>query len=157
VDPRGRRLLALVDAVEQAHGQESVELGSWHGDWGHWNMGAAHGVLQVWDWERYDAEVPVGFDSLHHLAQHVRPGERQQLRQELEFHESVPRALGELGVRADHHELTVTLYLVEIAGRYLDALTFGATPALLRRTDWVLTLLERRVENRPPALLEGRP
>jgi hypothetical protein len=156
-EPSGARLVAAADVLERAHGDDPVELGSWHGDWGHWNMGSAHGVLRVWDWERYDAEVPVGFDALHYLAQLVRPGERQQRRQEEEFEQAVPRTLSEMGVRDDRHELTVTLYLLEIAARYLDALAFGTTAALLRRTEWVLSQLERRVDDRRPALLEGRP
>ena len=44
------------------------------------------------------------------------------------------------------HDLTLRLYLLEIAVRYVDALTHGATPALQRRTDWVLSLLERLCE-----------
>ena len=66
------------------------------------------------------------------------------------------RTLTELGVRLDHHELTLRLYLMEIATRYVDALTFGATPALLRRTAWVISLLEHRLEHPQPALVEGR-
>jgi len=34
--------------------------------------------------------------------------------------------------------------------------TYGATPALTRRTDWVLGLLEQHLENTHHALVEGR-
>jgi hypothetical protein len=40
--------------------------------------------------------------------------------------------------------------------RYVDALTHGATPALRRRTAWVLSLLERLSEHPHPASSEGR-
>ena len=68
--------------IERRHGGDRVSLGGWHGDWGRWNMGMGDGVLQLWDWERYDAEVPIGFDALHFAAQSVRPGEREERRQE---------------------------------------------------------------------------
>jgi hypothetical protein len=152
----GGRLVTVADAIEKSHGADTVELGAWHGDWGHWNMGIGNGALQVWDWERFDDEVPIGFDGLHYLAQSVRPGAREQQRQEDEFHRSLPRTLTELGVRLDRQELTLDLYLLEIAVRYVDALTFGATPALGLRTDWVLSLLERRLDRPQPALMEGR-
>ena len=45
---------------------------------------------------------------------------------------------------------------MEIGVRYVDALTYGATPALLRRTAWVMSLLQRRLERLQPALVEGR-
>ena len=115
------------------------------------------GILQLWDWERYDPEVPVGFDGLHFAAQNVRPGERAARRQEEAFLRSVPNVLTELGVPPGLHDLTLRLYLLEIAARYVDALTHGATAALRRRTTWVLSLLERLSEHPNPASSEGRP
>jgi hypothetical protein len=155
--PHGHRLQACVGMVEDHHGADLVSLGGWHGDWGHWNMGMEDDVLQVWDWERYDPAVPVGFDSLHFAAQSVRPGEREARGQEATFLGSVPIRLAELGVRPDEHDLTLRLYLTEIAARYVDALTHGATPALQSRTAWVLSLLEQLCDHPQPALSEGRP
>ena len=48
------------------------------------------------------------------------------------------------------------LYLVTVAARYVDALTHSATPALQRRTDWVLSLLERRCDE-PRGGTRGEP
>jgi hypothetical protein len=132
-----------------------VSLGGWHGDWGRWNMAMGDGHLQLWDWERFDPEVPVGFDGLHFAAQRVRPGQRDEHRQEETFLRSVPETLAELGVHSGQHDLTLRLYLLEIAVRYVDALTHGATPALRRRTSWVLSLLERLLEQ-PPTPSGGR-
>lgn len=151
------RLLVAVDTIERSYGDVHVSLGGWHGDWGPWNMGMDGEVLQLWDWERYDAEVPIGFDALHFIAQSVRPGERDERRQEESFLRSVPGALSELDVGADHHDLTLRLYLLEMAVRYVDALTHGATPALLRRTSWVLSALERLCEHPRPVSSKGRP
>jgi hypothetical protein len=73
------------------------------------------------------------------------------------FLRSIPNALAELDVGPDHHDLTLRLYLLEMAVRYADALTHGATPALLRRTAWVLSLLERLSEHPIPVSSKGRP
>lgn len=154
--PEHARLRAAVDALELRHGADPVTLGGWHGDWGAWNMGmAADGALQVWDWERYDPEVPLGFDALHFAAQRVRPGQREERRQEAAFLDAAPQLLEELGVRPACRELTLRLYLAEMAVRYLDAQRHGTTPALRRRTSWVLSLLEQRLDRTPTRSTEG--
>lgn len=150
-EPLGPRLRAATDTVQRLHGDQALVLGGWHGDWGHWNMGMGDGVLQVWDWERYDPAVPVGFDALHFAAQAVRPGEPEARRQEETFLQSVPETLAQAGVEPELHELTLRLYLLEISARYVEALTHGATPALQRRTDWTLSLLERTPDQHPPS------
>lgn len=155
--PQAARLRTLVRTVEEHHGASVLTWGGWHGDWGGWNMGMGRTALQVWDWERYDAEVPIGFDALHFAAQRVRPGRRDERRQEVAFLAAVPHLLDELGVRPAHDELTLRLYLVEMALRYLDAQRHGVTPALRRRTAWVLSLLEQRLTGPVPAIPEGRP
>ena len=149
------RFARALEALVNTDGDKTIQLGGWHGDWGQWNMGMDGAVLQVWDWERYDQEVPFGFDALHFAAQFVRPGEKLAQSQESDFLNSVPPLLNEQGVDRSRHGLTLRLYLCEIAARYLAALEHGATPALRRRTDWVLMLLER--ELRQSDQHEGRP
>lgn len=141
--PDGPRLSAAADLVERDHGADEIGLGGWHGDWGHWNMGMGQGRLQLWDWERYDPSVPIGFDAVHFAAQGVRPGHRDAHTRDDTFLGAVPVTLAQLGVDAVRHDLTLRLYLLEITARYVEALTHGATPALVRRTAWALTLLER--------------
>jgi len=142
----GARLAALTATVEQRYGEHPVRLGGWHGDWSRWNMNTRDGVVQIWDWERYDPEVPWGFDAVHFAAQAIRSGRGDLGQQEKEFLGLAPTGLCEMGVRPAEHNRTLSLYLVTVAARYVDALTHSATPALQRRTDWVLSLLERRCD-----------
>jgi hypothetical protein len=156
-NPEGGRLETAADDIERRHGADPVSLGGWHGDWGFQNMAMGDGVLQLWDWERYDSEVPIGFDGLHFAAQRVRPWKRDERRQEGSFLRSVPEILTALGVGdPDQHSLTLRLYLLEVAVRYVDALRHGATPKLRGRTSWVLSLLERHNDHPSPARSEGR-
>ncbi len=145
-DPRGARLLDAVETLAERHGGDVVELGGWHGDWGHWNMGVTDGVLHVWDWERHEAHVPVGFDELHFAAQAVRPGQRAAPAQQRDFLASVDGRLAALDVPRERRHLTLLLYLADLATRYLEALEHGATPALRLRTDWITSLLEAQLD-----------
>lgn len=154
--PESDRLAALARVVEERHGADLLTWGGWHGDWGAWNMGMGATALQVWDWERFDAQVPIGFDALHFAAQAVRPARRDERRQEAAFLDAVPHLLDELGVRPPRREATLRLYLLEMALRYTDAQRHGATPALRRRTAWVLSLLERRLDVSATDTPEGR-
>jgi hypothetical protein len=154
----GPRLLDAADALGRAHATDQVVLGSWHGDWGGWNMGLDDsGVVQLWDWERFDPQVPLGFDALHFAVQGLRPGRRDAAADEEMLLASVPGLLTQLGVPQDQHGLTLRLYLLEMAARYVDALTRSDTPQLRRRADWVLAFLERHLDHSRPVLVEGRP
>lgn len=155
--PHGEALPAAVNAIESADGASEVSLGGWHGDWGAWNMGMGGGVLQLWDWERYDPEVPLGFDGLHYIAQRVIPGHRDENLQERRFLQSVSSSLAAFEVDPARHGLILRLYLLEIAVRYVDALTHGARPEFARRTAWVVSLLARLLEQPRPTLSEGPP
>ena len=58
---------ALDGTLERLEGLAGTRLvfGTWHGDWGPWNLRATPGRLLVWDWERSADHVPLGFDLLH--------------------------------------------------------------------------------------------
>lgn len=57
------RQLAIVSA------DVATTFGAWHGDWTPWNMTMRGGRAQLWDWERFETGVPVGFDALHYRMQ----------------------------------------------------------------------------------------
>ncbi|WP_457205717.1 hypothetical protein [Nocardioides sp. P5_C9_2] len=154
--PHGSTLPTAVLAIEATDGGVELEVGGWHGDWGPWNMGMSNGVLQLWDWERYEAEVPLGFDGLHLIAQGVVAGHRDQPLQERHFLGSVSHGLSTFGVDPSQHDLVLRLYLLEMAVRYVDALTHGARPEFERRTAWVVSLLTRLLELPRSTVTEGR-
>ena len=121
----------------------ATTFGAWHGDWHTFNMARLRADrVAVWDWERFSAGVPVGFDALHFLLQ-VLLQERgvgpqvadQFLAQAEEF--AVRSGALQPSARA-----AVASYVAEIAGRYL-ALVEGPDGELLaRRAHWTLGLLE---------------
>ena len=143
----GDRLVVTLAQITERHGDDELQLGGWHGDWGHWNMGVSHGVLQIWDWERHEPHVPLGFDEMHFLAQAVRPEGRNAMKHERAFLDAVDARLADLDVPASLHHLTMLLYLAEMAARYLEALELGSTPVLQLRTSWVISLLERQLRH----------
>ncbi len=153
----GPALADSVAAIVSAHGDVELTFGSWHGDWGPWNMGMKDGSLQLWDWERYDAEVPLGLDGLHFIAQRVHAQHDVEAAQEADFLSAVPAALAPFGVDPALHDVTVRLYLLEMAVRYVDALRHGARPDFAQRTAWVVSLLSRLLQQPTTHTSEGRP
>lgn len=155
--PHGDSLAGAVADLEHHHGTTGLTFGSWHGDWGPWNMGMQGAVLQLWDWERHDRAVPLGLDAVHLLAQQVQPAQGVDPAQEADFLAAVPAALAPFGVAPALHDLTVRLYLLEIAVRYVDALRHGARPDFERRTAWVVSLLSRLLQQPLTTSSKGRP
>ena len=153
----GSSLPDAVASLAAIHGATELAFGGWHGDWGPWNMGMRGDLLQLWDWERHDAEVPLGLDAVHLLAQGVQPAQPVEPEREARMLAGVADALAPFGVDPSLHDLTVRLYLLEIAVRYVDALRHGARPDFERRTAWVVSLLSRLLEQPPTHPTEGRP
>jgi hypothetical protein len=60
------RLLAALDRIEQHHGDVTVRVGAWHGDFTPWNMSRRGDELLLWDWERFETGVPAGLDRCHY-------------------------------------------------------------------------------------------
>jgi hypothetical protein len=60
-----QQLRAALDRLAEQAGSTPVPVGAWHGDWTPWNMARARDGLQLWDWERFETGVPVGFDRCH--------------------------------------------------------------------------------------------
>jgi hypothetical protein len=111
-DPEQERCFAEVVArVEEAYGEEELDFGAWHGDWTPWNMAWHRGLVHLWDWERFDPDVPAGLDLVHYRLQTSRGyGSWPDA--------SVLEPLRRPGRTA---AITVELYLLELTRRYLLA------------------------------------
>ncbi len=140
-----RRLEHAMAQLVQRWGDHELELGAWHGDWGHWNMALDGDVVQIWDWERFDTDVPVGFDALHYEAQGVRPENREFADQQQRFLQSVPDVLAQFGQPRAGSDVVLALYLVEMSIRYAEALSHAKTPRLKGRSEWAMHTLEEIV------------
>lgn len=97
---------------------EPWDIGCWHGDWTEWNMAALDDDVLVWDWERFDADVPVGWDALHY-----------ELRRDIAQRGPVPAVTATLlarapdllrpfGVTPSAAQVVTVAYLVALALRY---------------------------------------
>ena len=97
-----------------------LTVGSWHGDWTPWNTAVVADTVLAWDWERFAAGVPVGFDALHY---DLQPRALSKVDEAgAAAADSVARAAGLLapvGVPAGPARVVAVLYLIEILTRYV--------------------------------------
>ncbi|WP_043628725.1 hypothetical protein [Nonomuraea candida] len=116
---RGRRVPRglLLDAVKEIAGTGGPRP-AWHGDLSPWNMcRSPDGRLLVWDWERYEIGVPLGFDAVHHFFQRAL----RRMGPPLAARACVARAarvLAPLGLTAAAARQTAVRYLIALAGRH---------------------------------------
>ncbi len=141
-------LLRVMDDLQATADVTGVGFGSWHGDWTPWNMAASGDQVLVWDWERFESGVPIGYDALHHQLQAAvernGAGGAQSATEAALF--TAPMTLGPLGVRPGCAVFVAALYLLEIATRYTGD---GAAEAGARLGDvstWLLPPLTRYAE-----------
>jgi hypothetical protein len=116
---------AALDAVlERLEGRAATRLafGTWHGDWGPWNLRSTPGRLLVWDWERSGDGVPLGFDLLHFGFQTALQGRGQPpAAAAATARDRAAPHLAELGQRPGVEELLCDLYLLERVCRAAEA------------------------------------
>jgi hypothetical protein len=112
---------ATLDRLEGRAGTR-LAFGTWHGDWGPWNLRATAGPLLVWDWERSADEVPLGFDLLHFGYQTALQGLRRPpaAAAAVARDRAAPR-LAALGQEPGVAELLCDLYLLERLCRAAEA------------------------------------
>lgn len=137
-------LLRVMHDLEAMANTARVAFGSWHGDWTPWNMAFSGGRVLVWDWERFEDGVPVGFDAVHYQVQRAvtRNGTEAQAAAEMALF-TAPMTLGPLGVRPGVAVFVAALYLIEIATRYLHDEAAEAGAALGDVGNWLLPTLSR--------------
>jgi hypothetical protein len=139
-------LAAALEALEREAAGTALAFGTWHGDWGPWNLRATSRTLLVWDWERSGDGVPVGLDLLHFgyltgvqgLRQPPATAAAASLRRAAPF-------LGDLGQQPDAGALLLVLYLLELICRASEAepSTITGRPDIFGAD--LLDVLERRL------------
>jgi hypothetical protein len=141
-------LAALDGTLDRLDGLAGTRLafGTWHGDWGPWNLRATRNGLLVWDWERSGDGVPLGFDLLHFGYQTALQGlGRPPAAAAAAARDRAAPRLAVLGQRPGVEELLVDLYLLERLCRAAEA----EVSAVTGRPDTVgaalLGLLGRRL------------
>lgn len=116
----GHRLATAVDGILDAHGGAPLPFAAWHGDLTPWNMATLRDTVLVWDWERYETGVPLGFDLVHHhVQQHLLAPGADVGALVAQLPRRTSAALGSVGLDQREATTCAALYLVDIAARYV--------------------------------------
>jgi hypothetical protein len=141
-----RELLQALDQLQATADSTSVEFGSWHGDWTPWNMTMSAGRAMVWDWERFQAGIPVGYDAVHYRLQEAVAGGRVPAQAAAAAAVAgAPDLLAPFGVQPGAARLVAALYLAEIGTRYVQDGQAEAGARLGDVSTWLLPVLARYV------------
>ncbi|GAA4579067.1 hypothetical protein GCM10023176_56110 [Micromonospora coerulea] len=146
--PEAGRLHAVLKTVADA--DPTVAFGAWHGDWNGGNSAAlADGRVLVWDWERFEGDVPAGYDALHRAVQtaigHDGVEPTAAARALIEGAAGTLAPFNQDGRDAD---LVAVLYLVELAARYLRDRQAEAGARLGHVDAWLLPAVEEHLARR---------
>ncbi|MCW2698981.1 MAG: hypothetical protein JWQ45_516 [Blastococcus sp.] len=137
--PAARTLADLRTGMEKRFGDVPLRLGAWHGDWTPWNTALAGDQLLVWDWERFAAPVPVGFDAVHWMLQtdlvNRLADPSESTRRSLA---SAPTVLEPFGMTTEQARATAVCYFAELATRYLADRQVEAGARLGDVGEWLL-------------------
>jgi hypothetical protein len=139
----GARVAELRDEVGHLDSaDDTIDLGSWHGDFNPGNFAVNGGRLVIWDWERFEPNVPVGFDLLHHdLHEAITRHGRDPHRAAVDLLGGAQTILAEVGVDADAARTTARSYLAWLACRYVRDRQDQAGSRLGGVEDWLLPAL----------------
>jgi hypothetical protein len=118
-------------------GAGSCAFGSCHGDFGPWNMGTDGKAVEVWDWERFAASVPVGFDAAHYRTQEAFARSIEPSAAWTSMVDDVSRLLAVLGLDPDRSPVAAGCYLLAICARYRRDAADAPTQTLRRRMRWL--------------------
>lgn len=139
-------LVEAADRVLGRHRDRDLLFGAWHGDWTPWNMSMGAEDVLLWDFERFSVGVPLGFDALHYALQRdivSRGGDPTTA--VLSLLADAPRLLTRFDIDEPTARVTVLLYLVDLAARYMTDRQAEAGAALGALGRWLLPTLLRHV------------
>jgi hypothetical protein len=119
-DTADRQVLrGVLSALPARADGKQLAFGSSHGDWTPWNMAGTRGGLLVWDWERFDQGVPIGFDALHYWLQARVASGAHAPAAAADCIRHAPQTLAAFGVDAGQARVTGLAYVADLAVRYL--------------------------------------
>lgn len=149
--PYGAQLLCLLQGVIEGSDGTELTLGSWHGDWTPWNMTTDGRKALVWDWERFESGVPLGFDALHHDMQGaMNRGGAEPSAAARGMVNRCAVLIESFGVSPRAAELTARLYLLEIGTRYASDRQADAGSRLGLLETWLLPELHHAARASKP-------
>lgn len=123
-----------------------LSFGSWHGDWTPWNTCVAADAIYLWDLERFETGVPVGFDAVHYrLQDDIVTHQVDPTTAVLLLVAGASAALAPMDVSPSEAEPTALLYLVDLAARYMGDRAEQAGAALGALGRWLLPTLLRHI------------
>jgi len=139
-------LLEVLGDIATRAGDTTLSFGASHGDWAPWNMArTSHGLL-VWDWERFRTDVPVGYDALHYWLQaRMRSGRHAPPAAASDCLKQAPALLAPFDIEAAEAVVTSTVYLADLATRYLVDRQAQAGNIFGRLGEWLIPALAERV------------
>lgn len=141
-----QRLKTLLDTTSRHPNIDDIAVGPWHGDWRATNAQVTSAGVAIWDWERFDPEVPRGFDAMHLQLTHHSPSEPDPTRLVPWLLQQAPATLRPFAVDPKLAELVVTLYLLELAMRYLEDGQARSGARLGDVSAWLLPALESHLQ-----------
>lgn len=114
----GEQLARCIDELVDLAAGRTWAVGAWHGDWTAWNMCHSGGVVQLWDWERFQTDVPAGLDYFHYS---VNAATSRRGLTAVTIRSGLDRAAGRDGLReiGSPFHVLAGCYLVSVAVRYL--------------------------------------
>jgi hypothetical protein len=142
-DAQGTQLRSAFDALQPLAASTEMSFGTWHGDWTPWNMLCRGDRIQVWDWERFETGVPIGYDALHfalHRAVARDPDHPRYAATQL-MDESAA-LLAPFGTSVQAARLVATLYLLDLGARYLKDRQHEAGAALGDLRSWLIPAVD---------------
>ncbi|MFC4335677.1 hypothetical protein [Salininema proteolyticum] len=138
----GPALHAAAMEILPAWEREQFTLASWHGDWTPWNARHSEEHIYLWDLERFETDVPSGFDALHYrLQEDIVGGALSPTAALRRLFDTAHTLLVPFGVDPDHARGTALLYTIDLAARYLGDKAAEAGAALGALGSWLLPAL----------------
>lgn len=118
-DTRAREtVLTIQRAAGLRWGSTPVAFGAWHGDWTKWNMAWDGDRVLLWDWERYQTDVPVGLDAFHYAMQARLRGQANAAGAVAHVRRAAPGLAAGMGLPAEHGQQLLLCYLLSLLVRY---------------------------------------